>query len=71
MQKIPQRIWCPPGAGTRRRILILQRDLMGQNLEKMMLVIGLYSVEVMAECFTVILGDVFQRVVVLPLEIRA
>ena len=67
MQKNPQRTWCPPGAGTRRRILILQRDLMGKNLEELMTGIGLYSVEVMAECFSVILGDVFQSVV----EMRA
>jgi hypothetical protein len=41
---------------------------MGKNLEELMLGKDFYSVEVMAECFTVILGDVFQRVVGLPLS---
>jgi hypothetical protein len=36
---------------------------MGQNMEKLMLGIGFFLVVVMAECFTVILGDVFQRAV--------
>ena len=62
-KKTPRGLLCPPGAGTRRRILILQPALMGQNMEKLMLGIGFFLVVVMAECFTVILGDVFQRAV--------